>query len=347
VSPIFIYLIAEQYRYKHLAGNDDPEFSLADIDLVDMPSPDMLLNCLERFYALGFISHRAPKWAEKVQDMVDDDKPRFGITRMGSLYTRIVADSITPECVRMIFASYSWGVSTLDVITIAAYLCLYDSGVKIQRGTPRPDMGKVYKASLPGYLQMSGDMLLRTRVLIADYFLDGLFQYQAIAYLASKGSINVAAVELRKWCDEVGLVYDNVLEFIAMRDKFIEQFISAGFNVFLTGTSIFTCNQAEFMDILCRYKHVIYDGFRCNLLTKRDGIYYTSKMVPVVVTPLFDGFEQKVNDMGHVETLKFEPTYVVCSSLQIAKNKKNNYTMRAKMYSVMDGFVSTDVSFVS
>jgi HrpA-like RNA helicase len=354
VSAVFIDLIKEQYKTKVAAGNSDPEFLLSDLDLIDDITPDMALNLVELFTALGFLSCQAPRYRATLQEMIADpdyprEKSRHGLTLLGAMYASFTNETMTPECARMILAAYSWGVSVLDMITIAAFLCM-EMPLFTPANTSKPvDMQVIYKAGLPGFLTGS-DMNLRIKSIIGCELIDGLIVHHAITSVVHGKDPYQALVTLRNWCADVNLKYHNVLDLCATRDKFIEQMLASEFNVFKDGgVRIWGCSPDTLMDVLCRFKHCIYDGFRCNLLTRdKHGEYYTTHGLKVVTPDLFKNLGKKITDAGYEEILKIEPTYVVYHRLEIRENRKTrDYEIRVGKFSIMDGFVSVDVNFLS
>jgi hypothetical protein len=346
ISAVFIDIITEQYKRKWTAGDSDPEFIISDIDMIDIPSPDMLLMCMEKFYALGFISTQAPRWNPVLSIIAEDPqiRNRHGLTMLGCLYSKFATDNISLECSRMILAATTWNINILDLITISAYLSL-DLPLVLNPSLPL-DMSAIYKLGLPSYL-MSPDIVLKIKCLISDDFIDGLIIYQAMEFICSSATIGESVVTMQKWCKTVNISYEGMISFLDIRDKQIDQFLKAEFNVFYPGNRLANVPQESLMDIICRYKHCIYDGFRCNVLTLRDGAYYTDNNLQVTVPSLFKGLDKKIEASGHTEILKFMPVKLLYQRLDVKLNRKTKlYVVQCGKYSVMDGFVSTDDNFI-
>lgn len=110
----------------------------------------------------------------------------FGITKLGQLAA--LFNGLSPEQIKLILSSYMWGCSALDMIAIAAYLMIRPSDFKSSM-TADIKWVDIYRSGLPFYLTngrkgtSDDNVVYRTRLIIADDFIDGLVLFTAIEKL--------------------------------------------------------------------------------------------------------------------------------------------------------------------
>lgn len=357
ISAIMLDLINEQLKFKWLKGEQDPQFLITDIDMVDVPTPDALGFYLEKLYTIGFISPIAPKWGPSVKEIINavDDAGRFSITRLGALATTF--NLISPECVRMILAAYSWNVSIMDIITIAAYMSLDLKSIvaaaevdpEHENTNPKVYIGwaTIYKMGLPGWASGVG-MLYKNRLLIADDFIDGLILFNAIKYIIYNSTPREAITNLKKWCSVNHISYKGALDLIRVRDDLIEQMLTAGFEILSQeDRALYKSSAEDFMDILTQIKYCIYDGFRNNILIHDGTVYKTTTGLEVMTPKLFREDERKMaekTEYGFV--IDAMPKALLYRELSLKYSQKTSmYVVKVDQISCLDGFVSYDLEF--
>lgn len=360
ITPIMLDIINEQLRFKQLAGENAPEFLISDIDMIDLPSPDSLAAALEKLYTLGFISPSAGPGAATAEP--GRTTLHYGLTPLGKIASDCFS-MLPPESVRMILAGYYWGCSIVDLVTIAAYLTMSpkdfvgaNSAANVTATTSAPrrphiNWTSVYSIGLPGYFSSTG-LIYKTRLLIADEFIDGLILYNAAKYIVAQIEISKSIAELRNWCANNCISYAGILNFIRARDDLIEQMLTAGLDVFKNEDRALIHTPADsLMDTITRIKHCIYDGYRNNLLIEHTstGTYHTTMGLEVMKPRLFSETEATIaekNEYGFaVEIL---PRVLVYSTLSLKFNRKNSmYSVLAERISTLDGFVSVDLDFAN
>jgi HrpA-like RNA helicase len=378
VSPIMLDIVNEQLKVKTLNGDRDPQFLIADIDLIDVPAPDALAACMEKLYTIGFISMLAPKWAPTAAEIIGgaprggdygssdmiqeregsgDGGLRFGITKIGALASSF--SMLAPESARMILSSYFWGCSVLDVITIAAYISIdlksFVAPAPLDPTADKPpprtfiNWLAVYKVGLPG-LRMTKNMLYKIRLLIADDFIHGVILFNAIKYIISAAEPKAAINSLREWCSQNNILYKSCIDLIKTRDDIIEQALGANMRVFAQEEhSLKNAKEEDFMNIITKLKYCIYDGYRNNIIVKDGPVYKTSNGIRVLPPALFQENEQRLADekeYGHV--LGAVPRTMVYRELSIKYNRKTSiYDVLVDRVSACDGFISIDPDFCS
>lgn len=371
ISPIFLDIVAEQVRAKSLSGDREPEFLIGDIDMLDVPAPDALKTTLEKMYSIGFVSPLSARIDKQAQESGDpfvirkalrdaETIKKYGLTRLGHL-ARYFSD-FAPESARMIMSAYFWGCSVVDMATIAAWLLI---DPKSLTATARPDADAapkkgppakveinwlfVYKKGLPNYIANSNDVLYKTRMLIGDEFIDGLVVLSALKNVLSEGRLVDSLQRLEKWCNSCNLSYNACMTFIKLRDDVIDALLGEGFDVFLNeDKALMAADQGDFTDIVTRIKYCIYDGYRNNLLLRRDDGYYTQQGQLVFKPLLFTDDELSRAEARQYKFIReYLPNVLVCNALELKYNRnKDVYRVVAGYISVMDGFVSVDLDFL-
>lgn len=339
ISPIALDMVYEQLRSKVTAGLP-PVFSVADIDMIDVPTPDSLITIVDKLYALGFISPSAPPMSREftVEEMDGAEAAGrvYGLTPLGAAARQI---SLPPESARMILAGYFWGCSIMDLVTIAAYLTL-EPRVLVNR-TEDPfakiSLADVYSLGIPG--NHTAAELHSIWALISDEFIGGLVLFNAIKSVL----VGVDRLTgLARWCREGNISYRACLDFLRVRDDIIDQMLTAGFELF-TGEAAALSVSANLVDTITRLKHCIYDGYRCNVMVRDGEKYRTLRTLetlavnaPKLSTPITKSGPKILHD-----------TYVY-QDLSIKLDEKTGaYNVLPGRVSAMTGFVSIDKSFTS
>lgn len=247
------------------------ETNMSSLDFIELPSVQMLEYSLEKLHILGFI----------------DDK--YDITVLGYYANQIRFLSL--ELKKMIFSGYHYGANILDLITIASF-------IHIQK---RLIFSKDFKLS--NFLKQNDtEFDFYNRVLIADDFINCIFVWNIFQSFIEKNmlEINSSILEklntddtphkkvlyiknIKKWCDENGILYDGLVNVMAMRDSIIENMINAGLNPYKNSlglqknlynlNKIMRENLAEGLDEIRKLKYCIFEGYKCNILVLRKDNY--------------------------------------------------------------------------
>lgn len=357
ITPAVMDIINEQLKSKRLKGVRDPQFNIADIDMVDPPTPDALLYALEKMYQIGFISPMAPEWDGSITDHFADrlsertspvynTVPRFGITDLGLLAMPLIGQLMSPETIRMVLAGYSWGASIGDLLTIAAYITLGPSMIGLKPPKEKRIVGNSYAVAW-GRIYRDGvnkdvaGSLFKIRMLIGCEFIDAIFLFQTVKLIMSDDGLT----SLKKWCTTSYINIEFIIKFIELRDLLIEQFIMSEYSIANDQSAISLVPQKEFMNAVTKLKHCIYDGYRCNIIKKgSDGRYIGYRGV-VVSPPKLFASDEYLQDQN-LTALSLLPNYIVTTSLGIKQNKKTGVmTCEASTMSIMDSYVSIDPEF--
>ena len=340
ISSIMLDIVHEQTRGDQATAI----FSCGAIDMITSPTPDALYSGVERLYTLGFIS------------------PNANMTQLGNI--AVLFDGMPPEHSRMILAAYFWGASVLDMITIACWLQA-DARSFLDTGVDELDYTRVYRGGLPGFMSHDG-MVARTRIFIADTFIDGLIIFYGIKYSLNAESPRKAMETLTTWCKHCGLSTSACLDFVRARDEVIEHMIASGINPFVNlHNGLARTTNENIFDIVTRIKYSIYDGFRNNVITRANydeyGIRsnevgsksgdkttaikrFFTRGLEVVMPDLIPINGKKIaTTNGYGFIAEVAPYTTIYSSLGLKLNKITGvYDVVPDRISVMDGFVSIE-----
>jgi hypothetical protein len=217
--------------------------------------------------------------------------------------------------------------------------------------TPRPKVNwvEVYKKGAPSYIQGGAD-IYKIRLLIGDEFIDGIFLMSAVKNVIAQLEPRRIISGLQKWCSIARLNYDTILTFIRARDDIIEQLLAGNIDVFKNEPRALVKTEHDgLMSAVTRIKLCIYDGFKLNVITRRDdGHYYTTNGNIRVLTPaLFHEDEHALSsarEYGFAFNIK--PTILVYRELNLKLDRENNiYSVICDRVSSLDGFVNWDPYF--
>lgn len=355
ISDTLLAIIIAQLRVKQKAGAPI-NFLTKDIDMVDLPTYDSLLYAIETNYTLGFISPRAP-----IIDLLNDDveaalaavnpegQKTWGVTKLGLLASLVMTKN-NSKLIKMVMSSFYWNVSTLDVITIAAYLMGQTSDFTVSRDTP-VDWNIIYQYGLPSYFS-DQKSALRARLLFADTFMDGLFLFYAIKHIMlGKNKMKVYST-IREFCDRAKINMRAVMSFMASRDEMIEQYMQFGINIFSNESESLDCiDEENLINYIVKIKYCIYEGFKTDILKlSKTGSYMLSN-IDVGVPPLFKdtaGTRDMNAVLGGDPNILLKPKKLVYFKPRIVMNRQTRmYKFSLDLYSALDGFVNDDETFLS
>jgi HrpA-like RNA helicase len=358
ISSIMTDIIYEQMRAKKLNNASTIEFLIDDIDLVDIPSIDMLRRGLEKMYTIGIISPCSPDFKitseiaqqpneaqrgilaaiDHIQDIgrnwtSENTQPQYGFTPIGLIVKML--GSFSPENARMLLGAYFWDCSPIDLITIIAWLNVEKTSlisIPTDKPTKSKDLNweKIYALGLPGWLA-GPQAIIKLRTLIADDFIDGLILFYAIKRQITANPIESIA-NLSKFATDCELSLDGCMAFLATRDELIENAIENNLTVGMVGLG--GSDETQFINTVARIKYCIYDSYHMNLLVRDDATsqYFTAQGLTVKIP-------------SSVSSLK--PKFAIYHQLSLKSNRDTSiYEAFADKISVLDGFISPDLDYV-
>lgn len=322
--------------------------NLASLDFIEMPSMAALSYSLEKLHLLGLVNDK------------------YDVTLLGFYCNQI--RFITVELKRMILAGFDCGANVLDLVTIAAFV--YISKRKI--------FSKNFR--MFNFLKQNDlDFEFYNRILFADEFINCIFVWNTFHAFIQKKLANLDNVtlekidnskttfyknvlyteEIKEWCETQGLIYDGLLEAIAMRDQIIENLITLGINPYYNSLQVpknaynlnkIICNQlSEGIDEIKKLKYAIYEGYKCNLLihkktTNQNSGYFTAlRNIPVKVKSNF------VSELNAAHAQQTKPMHLVVSSYTLSQIKDSpQFEFVAEEYiSILDNYMEVDENFYS
>lgn len=340
VGQYILAILLEQMKGKALRKEKEI-VNFRDIDMIDVPPQETLHLNLEKIFSLGFIA------------------ADYSITRMGMLASKM--NRLSLEQVRMIFAGYLWGISPLNMASIAAYLSIGYVDI-----IDRDDINwiKIYSDGLPEHFTTtSGDgAIYRYRLLIGDNFIDGMVIINAVTKLLNKCRLaadaafaqgepiycNFAEV-IGDWCEKVGLKYHVVMSLLEVRDDIIENMLAIGLSL-AGGDDLMSVPQTSFIDVVTKIKYCIYEGYRLNLATydSAANLYRTQNGLEIISPALFAKNEvNAANEKKYGIALSARPKYILYDKLEFKYNRATSlYSIVTNRVSIMDGYVKMDFNFV-
>lgn len=390
----YLAVVAWQQRQKLLTGVV-PEFRVEDMSLLDPPPPEVFLSSNAAAVALGFISPRAPlpiKWPPVFSDakiagnfsVSQTATTRgYGLTPLGFVASLFVRTPM--EGVRALLATYMWDVAATDMITAVAMFGtslsdLYNK--KAERTTQLSGLplgADALRAAVPPFLLRRADttggsatggassiplppgeseeFYFRTKLLIADDFIEAVLIFDAFATRLDAAKGNLAAVSA--WCASVELNFKKLLDIATQRDACFAEMITAGLNPYhLPERRLAALSASEFTEGVRRFKRCMYDGLREKLLRydASESAYVTHQGLRVRAPPLFtDQMAARLRALRVTQDAptSWRPQWLLTDQvvLKLIPGRPEDagdpllYGVHANLVSVMDGFVDIDPEF--
>lgn len=373
ISPIILQIVFEQQKTKFMNATRDqaPYFRVSDIDMLDPPQPDILLDGLERAYALGFIAHAPPVFnadfetflAPNIPESLHQEAQRanitdVGITKLGRLAIELTAVVDSLEGIRAILAGFAWGYRVSDLIAMVTFSKLSavrddeeQSDVHTKKKRSEIIVNTAY-ADVFANNEDALEVMMRWHTILGDTFFDGIavdaslmrvFQESA---RSQPGSISLRQ-KLARWCERMNIDFTSALSFIETKDTIISALMALGFDVYRGVSIIEQFNRREtpdgarasaLSDAIVRYKRCIYDGYRLNavLFDADDNSYHTYTGLHVA-----SGFiEGKFNIDA-----PSRPRALVFDKFRGVANLQSTYDIIGNQITILDGFIGADILF--
>lgn len=294
----------------------------AFMDLLSLPSADAYAAALSRLFLLGFITPGEPQ------------APKIALTKLGELCRRI---NLPVETTRMILAAATWNINILDMISIAAFVEAPGSKSCAVFYAADPKRAvcwqKVYALGMPDNVNT-----LRAFVLLMDEWIDGLILITAVSNLIRDKPVWSVSSVLSAWCNEANLNYASVMSCLLARENIIQDMLASDIDVMKTQVGFADLNQSNFMDYMRGIKHCIYDGYRCNVLTRKQQTWTTDKSLQVTIGK-FLARSTHPEIVQAADVVTSQPTTVLYKRLDVKLDAKTNkYRVVGGILSMMDGW---------
>ena len=333
---------------------NNPEISTHNIDLLDMLPLDSISAGLETLYSIGFISPASTyKYIELTNDIVLDraklirdttnPTPTYNLTKLGAL--AISFSRVDPRSIRMILAAYSWGVSILDMITVAAWL-QFEISEFTETPTNPPDFIGTYRDALPitfTHEIVGHNSTFRIKLLIADDFITGLFIWRSLMKVVNLNSGPELYDQIGIWCKNRRFKQKTIMSMLTARDEIIENMISIGLNPFI-GTNLFDQPEELLIDTITKMKYCIADGYKNNLAVFDEtvGGYVTQQGLRLKTPAIFSQDEIKLAEVkkyGIESTVK--PKYILYDKITLKMDRKTQlYNASIGRAASLDGYIN-------
>ena len=326
--------------------NHKNKFEADLLDFIQYPSADSLQYSLEKLYVLGLIDNN------------------YIPTLFGAYAAKF--RKIRLECIRMIFAGYTYGVNILDLITISAFIEVgFELGIKKNKYTPRNPLGLNENEAFYYYKMIFADEFIEQLFIWNDFMgaIDNLGNMIEKNIKGKKDKIISTTKYLGDWCDKNGFKLSGFMKIIELRDEIISDMLILGLNPYYNGlgldrgtynlVNILRRNLSEGMEEIINIKKCIYDGFRMNLCIWNDYLnmyvcHYNNVGISIqskLVKPITQSDEVK----KQTNIIQNRPQKIILSDINLKSkfSDQGMYELTAEDVSVMDGFVDVDIEFSS
>lgn len=334
-----IYYLYTEDTFKHMAEIQLPEillhnvrrdvinileeqkvaecFEISKIDMLDPPPIDALKDAISYALVMGLITI-----------VPNNNKTAcYKTTKLGQLLKE--TQYLEPEHLRIISSAYIYNVSVFDIITMLVMVSTW------KRPFPnkyKPEL--IVKDILPDYFESFEEFQQVT----LDQFVEEYFIFNAFV---NKVITRTSIEQVRIWCKDVGLNFDEMMDIIKGRADIMNDLLSMGLNPNTKAEELKTKKTApEYYETLCNIKQCLYDGFRMNLITfNRESFMFN------------DRFNNNINNPRGIPVPKEARKY--CNNIITNKIKIDNVDMDTykkqlviDRWSILDGYIGIDHEFL-
>lgn len=296
------------------------KIDLYKLDLLDLPSADLMQSATEKLFTLGAINSNSIP------------------TPVGFAMNKIRKIGI--ESIRMILAGFAWGAPVIDLITIAVFLEsksseLFPRALEENREKNRMTMFD------------SKSSVVKDQLFVADDFIEF-----AVLYDEFRKNLSSDLDKAKVWCEKVGVSYQTILKIAELRDEIIENLSLVGFNpyenkdgsVYYVRSSLHS--DDEKLEYIKTVKQCIFDGFKLNMAVWDASLKVYRLKKSKIRLKIEKGFLSSRESIARFGDTN--PKYIVVDRPKLMLNSKTNmYEATSSSVSVMDGFVPIDVNFNS
>lgn len=333
------------------------EFRLEDVDMLDLPPTDSLVNALDQAFALGFMSSRARLGPPETPDA----KYGYGLTALGRRAVKFSRLSL-PE-IRVLLSAPLWDVSMSDLATIV--------GIVSQAGgrglahfldkTPRREvlqakdpgrtlvevlvpaimagLPELFTRSIGGEPVNSEHSVRMAAAVFGDDHLLGLciiegFRNQLRTVIVADPSNYWTKME--EWCKARSLSFEAILDTISARESAMNQLIMAGVNPFWNEAArLFRTKSDEVVARAVAIKRCLYDAYRLKVLTSSEPGKYADRYGHAVSTALSP--TMSVLASSGIEPATLITSKITLSQLVVGPTPQLKWKPTSALVSTMDG----------
>ena len=283
-------------------------FDITKVDMLDTPPVDAIKDAITNALITGIVER--------------DDEGCYTLTEIGKLIKGV--QYITPEQLRIFRSAYLYDVSIQDICTI---LAMSSEWRRPFSGKYSPD--DILAISLPKYLNKEKFYLITL-----DQFIEELYFFNAFTKKVQTDGANV-----NKWCEKVGLKFDEMLAVIKTRASLMNDLAIMGFNPkYGEEFAMSICPEQEYFSRVCAIKKCLYDGFILNMVTfDRDTLKYKNRFGLGVSNP-----------RGIPYDIRKYCNTVITNRIKIDSAEQETYkkVLSVDRWSVLDGFIGVDYEYL-
>lgn len=325
-----------------IASDPDNEIDKLPISkLLTPPSDESLAQSLETLFVLGAIDSSG------------------SITKLGKMMNCFRKLSI--QSCKMILSSIAYGASMQEVITLACLLEMKKSDIVMSgpkiKPTSTADLIIDLYSNQNDNCDYANYSRFKAKLLVGCEFLELLLIYERFTFQFQQGK---SISDIQTWCNEKGIVFRSMMKISETIEDVLWEvmnqikinplhFNNVGYdsNLYVALKRTNDTSQTDLVDLVCKFKSCIYEGYKMNLLTwnEQEQAYFNRYGIKIIV-------ESKL-----VSTLSYQaigadfkqnrPKLLVCKNLLLKKGMSGSYEWTADMISIMDGFVQVDLDFMN
>jgi hypothetical protein len=328
-------------------------FDLADIDMLDTPSSESMVDSIKKCLNFGYITAEGGS--------------KYTLTEIGDIVRKM--RFIDFQQAQTILSGYINGVSIQDLAFIIALyreseVILYQKEPMTAFTDPNYKNKEIaLRASIPDYLinvdshKYGGDELpeytplmpsdepfFRAKLLISDDFIEALLVFNR--FVKELENVNGDVDKLEKWCLKNSIDMNGAITLAAMREEIINEIIIAGLNPYYNGQNKLSNTPAKlFLTRIINIKKCIYAGLQYNTIRGKKGEYKTPTGQDINLNPMLSPMQSsKIKEYGLDD---YMPNAIVTNQIIINKFPKSSkekyppllYRLIPSIVSVMDGYV--------
>lgn len=289
------------------------------IDTLSKLNPELLEYYTQKFYMLGII-----------------DTKKF--TPLGYIISRFAKTSI--EKAKTILSSYVFNISPIIMIELMAVLTMLTSkGGEIFTKKATKDKekynetrNKLFLEGIPEefidepkiFLKEPNKYINKYRVQISDELIETYFIYRKIMQNHKKVMPNFSKFDV--WCEKHGINPDAFYYYLDVRDEMIKEVDTVGFNPFEM------CYPHDLHSFVRKVKLCLFEGYKFNLTTWKDGTYVRRNGDEVAIYPkYFNKYED------------YRPRGVLPLVLELKKIGQDDiFRLEGNVVSTLDGYIYFD-----
>ena len=286
--------------------DDDNCFSIDDLDLLDLPPVDNIKTSIENNLVLGYIE--------------SDYGKCYKVSPLGLIFKKTV--NLSNEEFKILQCGYIYNVCIMDLITIISMINIRFNKINISNSI---------KESLPNFFFKNENFIDAYNAITMDDYITGFFIFESFSKIASKG-IN----KLMEWCEKVSINYDEMMEVLEKRIKYIKDLSYIKFDInYNKERSLLYSNKSNYIEYISNIKKCLYEGFKLNLI-HNDKEMRTYK----------NRFNFDINISLQNKEIGF-PKHLVTDKISIITlmNETFTFQLRCEKNSVLDGYcqVNNDI----